>query len=62
MASDAAIPGYFEPVGAIILALIFLHENLPAKALLGGALILVSGGMILRKRGNVRGYLLVTPR
>ena len=49
-ASDAAILGYFEPVGAIILALIFLHENLPVKALLGGVLILVSGIMILRKR------------
>jgi len=52
-ASDAAILGYFEPVGAILLALIFLHENPPVKALLGGVLILFSGVMILRKKGRV---------
>jgi drug/metabolite transporter (DMT)-like permease len=49
-ANEAAILGYFEPVGAIILAWIFLHENLYANALPGGVLILVSGIMILRKR------------
>lgn len=36
-----AILGYFEPVGAIILALIFLHEVPDIKALLGGALIFI---------------------
>jgi drug/metabolite transporter (DMT)-like permease len=49
-ANEAAILGYFEPVGAIILALIFLHEVPGIKALLGGVLILYSGYMILKKR------------
>ncbi|GBE04553.1 MAG TPA: hypothetical protein ENH31_08490 [Nitrospirae bacterium] len=47
-ANEAAILGYLEPVGAVILALIFLHEVPGLKALLGGALILYSGFMILR--------------
>ena len=47
-ASEAAILGYFEPVGAIILALVILHEVPGITALLGGALILCSGYMILR--------------
>lgn len=51
-ANEAAILGYFEPVGAIILALIFLHEVPGIKALLGGALILYSGYMVLRSRGE----------
>ncbi|MBI5025772.1 MAG: EamA family transporter [Nitrospirae bacterium] len=50
-ANEAAILGYFEPVGAIILALIFLNEIPGAKALLGGLLILCSGYMIFRGRG-----------
>lgn len=49
-ANEAAILGYFEPVGATILALIFLHEIPHAKALLGGALILFSGFIILIRR------------
>jgi drug/metabolite transporter (DMT)-like permease len=48
-ANEAAILGYFEPVGATILALIFLHEVPNIKALLGGALILYSGYMTIRK-------------
>ncbi len=49
-ANEAAILGYFEPVGAILLALIFFRE-VPGKiALLGGALILYSGYMILKAR------------
>ncbi len=51
-AHEAAILGYLEPVGAIILALIFLREIPGFQALLGGALILYSGYMILRSRGN----------
>lgn len=47
-ANEAAILGYFEPVGAIILALIFLHEIPGMKALLGGVLILYSGFMIIK--------------
>ena len=49
-ANEAAILGYFEPVGAIILAFVFLHEVPGAPALLGGSLILYSGYMIIKKR------------
>ncbi|GBE04209.1 MAG TPA: hypothetical protein ENH45_03620 [Nitrospirae bacterium] len=49
-ANEAAVLGYFEPVGAIILAFIFLHEVPGIEALLGGALILYSGYMIIKKR------------
>ncbi len=51
-ANEAAILGYFEPVGATILALIFLHEIPQKNALLGGVLILFSGFMILIRRRN----------
>ncbi len=51
-ANEAAILGYFEPVGAILLALIFLHEIPGMKALLGGVLILYSGFMIVRAGGE----------
>lgn len=49
-ANEAAVLGYFEPVGAIILAFVFLHEVPGVQALLGGALILYSGYMIIKKR------------
>ncbi|MDO8281483.1 MAG: EamA family transporter [Thermodesulfovibrionia bacterium] len=49
-ANEAAILGYFEPVGAIILAFIFLQEAPEAMALLGGGLIILSGIMILRRK------------
>ncbi|MBI5740192.1 MAG: EamA family transporter [Nitrospirae bacterium] len=49
-ANEAAILGYLEPVGAIILALIFLREEPGLHALLGGALILCSGYLIMRAK------------
>lgn len=49
-ASEAAVLGYFEPVGAILLAFLFLKEAPQIQALLGGALILYSGRMIIKKR------------
>ena len=51
-ANEAAILGYFEPVGAIILAFFVLHEVPGLTALLGGALILFSGYLILRSRAT----------
>ncbi len=54
-ANEAAVLGYFEPVGAIILALIFLHEVPGVTALLGGVLILFSGFMIVKGGGEQRG-------
>ncbi|RJQ49514.1 MAG: hypothetical protein C4538_02080 [Nitrospiraceae bacterium] len=49
-ANEAAILGYFEPVGAAILAFIFLKEAPGGTALLGGALILYSGYLALKNR------------
>lgn len=49
-ANEAAVLGYFEPVGAIILAFVFLHEVPGIEALLGGVLILYSGYMIIKQR------------
>lgn len=49
-AHEASILGYLEPVGAIILALIFLYEVPGIKALIGGVFILCSGYLIVRSR------------
>jgi drug/metabolite transporter (DMT)-like permease len=49
-ANEAAILGYSEPVGAIILAFVFLHEIPGSQALLGGLLILFSGYLIVRDK------------
>jgi drug/metabolite transporter (DMT)-like permease len=51
-AHEAAVLGYFEPVGAILLAFVFFREVPGITALLGGALILYSGYMILKARGR----------
>ncbi len=48
-ANEAAILGYFEPVGATVLAFIFLHEIPNIQALAGGGLIIYSGYMIIKK-------------
>ena len=42
-AARASIITYLEPVGAILLAFVFLHENLTLLIILGGILILSSG-------------------
>ncbi len=49
-ANEAAILGYCEPVGATILAFIFFREVPGITALLGGAMILLSGYLIIRAR------------
>lgn len=49
-ANEAAILGYCEPVGAILLAFIFLQELPGTPALLGGLMILYSGYMIVRAK------------
>jgi drug/metabolite transporter (DMT)-like permease len=54
-AHEAAILGYFEPIGAIILALLFLHEVPGMKELLGGVLILYSGFMIIKNK-RIKNY------
>lgn len=52
-ANEAAILGYFEPIGATLLALVFFREVPEVKALIGGALILYSGFMIIKRREKV---------
>jgi len=51
-ANEAAILGYFEPIGATLLALVFFREVPGLQALIGGFLILYSGYMILKGRGH----------
>ena len=46
-AQVAAILGYLEPLGAILLAAWFLAERPGSLSLLGGVLILVSGGLVV---------------
>jgi drug/metabolite transporter (DMT)-like permease len=47
-ANKAAVLGYIEPVGAIIIGIIFLSEHPPSISLIGGALIIFSGYLTLR--------------
>lgn len=47
-ANRAAILGYLEPVCAIILGAIFLGERMGLRSIVGGAMILVSGYLILK--------------
>ena len=51
-ASRAAILGYVEPIGAIMFGMLFLAEYPGAYALLGGALILLSGWMAIKSEGT----------
>jgi drug/metabolite transporter (DMT)-like permease len=55
LAQHAAILGYIEPLAAIPLAFLFLAETPPPVALLGGILILFSGVLVMRQRGEQRG-------
>lgn len=48
-ANRTAVLGYIEPVGAIILSMIFLSEFPHLRAYFGGGLILFSGYLIIRK-------------
>jgi drug/metabolite transporter (DMT)-like permease len=48
-AGDAAVLGYLEAVGAIILAQMVLHEVPGINTVIGGALIVCSGIIIVRK-------------
>ncbi len=47
-ANRAAVLGYLEPVCAILIAMVFLNEMPGIRAIVGGALILVSGYLTLR--------------
>ena len=45
-ASSASILGLIEPVSAVILSILILHESISIPVLLGGALILVGGAIV----------------
>ncbi len=45
-ASSASILALIEPVSAVILSMIILHESISIPVLLGGALILVGGAIV----------------
>ncbi len=47
-ANEAAVLGYFEPLGAITLGAVFFSEVPSLKALFGGLMIIASGYLILR--------------
>ncbi len=49
-ANRAAILGYLEPVGAIIFSMVFLSEYPDPVAIIGGALIILSGIIVVRER------------
>lgn len=51
-ASTTAILGYFEPVGAITLSIMFLAEVPGIKVIMGGFLILVSGYITIHGNGG----------
>ena len=54
LAQHAAILGYIEPLAAIPLAFLFLSEKPPLAALFGGALILISGYLIVHGKKTAR--------
>ncbi|MBF0345544.1 MAG: EamA family transporter [Nitrospirae bacterium] len=47
-ANRAAILGYVEPVGALTFGAVFLSETPQLRSLIGGALILLSGCLVIR--------------
>jgi len=51
-ASSTAILGYLEPVGAIILSIVFLGEWPASQALVGGMFIIFSGYLTIRERNG----------
>lgn len=46
-AQTAAVLGYLEPLGAVALAAVFLDERPGPLGLVGGALILLAGGLVV---------------
>jgi drug/metabolite transporter (DMT)-like permease len=48
-AASASILGLIEPVSAVILSLIILHDNISIPVMVGGALILAGGAIVTRE-------------
>jgi drug/metabolite transporter, DME family len=51
-ATQVGIMGYLEPVGVVIVAWLFLHEPLSITTLVGGALIVAAGALLIRTAGS----------
>jgi drug/metabolite transporter (DMT)-like permease len=49
-ANRAAVLGYFEPLGAILFAIVLLGEYPSSNSIFGGALILAAGYLTLREK------------
>ncbi len=49
-AADASVLGLIEPVSAVILSLLILHESISMPVILGGALILAGGIIVTREQ------------
>ena len=48
-AASASILGLFEPVSAVILSLIILHDSISIHVMMGGVLILAGGAIVTRE-------------
>ncbi|GFO97314.1 hypothetical protein ig2599ANME_1514 [groundwater metagenome] len=48
-AASASILGLIEPVSAVLLSLLILHESISIPVMLGGALILTGGAIVTRE-------------
>ncbi|MBU4076379.1 MAG: EamA family transporter [Euryarchaeota archaeon] len=48
-AASASILGLIEPVSAVILSILILHESISIPVMLGGALILMGGAIVTRE-------------
>jgi drug/metabolite transporter (DMT)-like permease len=49
-ANRAAVLGYLEPVCAILLGILLLHENITLRTVVGGGLVLFSGLLTMKHR------------
>ncbi len=49
-ATHVGIMGYLEPVGVVVVAALFLDEALSTGTVVGGALILAAGALLIRRR------------
>ncbi len=52
-AQHAGIMTYIEPLAATVLAALFLHEGISAGSMLGGALIITAGLLIVTRKDQV---------
>ena len=51
-ATHVGIMGYLEPVGVVVVAWLFLNESPTSGTLVGGALIVAAGALLIRSAGT----------